>query len=310
MAKLFFKKTRLPQVMIPYPGPCADDETQDVFLYLRPETNGVLIESLLLRIVKNEKYAAHCKVIYLANMPGDYIVRKRIIEQHYALKIKFAHLGKVAFTPFMIKKFENYFLENFFTAKIIGAYEAIHKLKIDPEELFKLWVPPHHFAIINGQTIKYYNGYYILNYDIPALLHKNSRQTDFAVMIFRSSLSRTDFHYLVEDMRSALIAEQILGPERPLSRTFHYSSGPFEQILDGIGYLYNPKGKHLPLDQISFYNYLLRNGISRRAIQRAIRNPIMRFKTEDGIIEENIFQYTASATYQEALDKFRQRISA
>lgn len=312
MRKYITRNVRIPTVLIEYPGPLQHEDTQDVFLYLRPESNGILVESLLFRVIKSKLYSDKCEVVYLANMPGEFIVKNRIIDQHYAVKIRFARLGKAAFSRSMQEKFERYFLSSFQESKIIGGFQAPHRLNISDEDLFKLWVPPHHFAVINGQTIKRYNDYFIVNYDIPAILHKNSRKTDFAVMIFRSRLSRTEFHYLVEEMRHLLVAEHAVAADRPLSRTFHYSSGPFEQILDGIGYLYDKNGNHLPLEQLSFCDFLLRHGISKKTILEVIRNPIMRFHSaeneSDEIFEENIFNYTADTSYEEALAKLKQRI--
>jgi hypothetical protein len=300
---------RTPTVLIPYGGPSLEPGAQDIFLYLRPETNGVLVESLLFHVIKSEKYADKCVVVYLANMPGDFIVKNRIIEQHYAIKIKFARLGKIAFTRAMQEKFEQFFLVPFHEAKIIGAFTMMRLLNISYEELFKLWVPPHHFAVINGQTIKKFDDYFIVNYDIPAILHRNSRKTDSAVMIFRSFLSRTEFHYMVEDMRQLLVEENIIAADRPLARTFHYSMGPFEQILDGIGYLYNENAQHLPLDEINFCAYLLKHGIKKETIIKSIRNPIMQFRiNENEIIEENLFIFTRDENYSSALDKYLLRV--
>jgi hypothetical protein len=151
-------------------------------------------------------------------------------------------------------------------------------------------------------------GYYIVNYDIPALLHKNSRKTDIAVMICRSGLSKEEYHNLVQEMGERLIEEKVVTHDRPLARTFHYSRSPFEQILDGIGYLYDGAGKHLSYSSLSFMKYLLENDCTEEQVLKAIQSPIMRFRTDDGIIEENIFSITDDATYKEALHLFKQRM--
>jgi hypothetical protein len=309
MRKIITKNVRLPSIIIPYAGPILELGAQDVFLYLRPESNGVLIESLLMRVIKSDMYSKKCSVVYLANMPGDFMIKNRIIEQHYSLKIRFARLGKIAFTRAMQEKFEKIFLISFREAKIIGALAALRLFNLSYEELFKLWVPPHHFAIIDGQTIKKYDGHYIVNYDIPAILHRNSRRTDFAVMLFRSLLTRTEFHYMVEDMHNQLVAENIIKTDRPLSRTFHYSAGPFEQILDGIGYLYDQEARHLPVESISFFAYLLDHGVTKEAIMKAMKNPIMQFRGADNeVFEENLFSYTIDETFKGALEKYLTRV--
>jgi hypothetical protein len=301
---------RLPTVIITFPGPSFEPGIQDIFLYLRPETNGVLVESMLLRVIKgNSVYCNKCKIAYLANIPGDFIVKKRIVQQHYGIKIRFARLGKRAFTGSMQKKFTEHFKIPFKDAPIIGSFAALKRFKMPYEDLFKIWVPSENFAVINGQSIKLYQDYFIVNYDIPALLHKNSRKTDIAVMICRSSLSKEEYSALVAEMGKSLVAEKVVAEDRPLARTFHYSSGPFEQILDGIGYLYGNDGSHLHLSSISFMAYLLKHGFSQKQILSAVYNPIMRFRTAEGdYLEENIYSLTKNSTYEEAMGIFSRRL--
>jgi hypothetical protein len=309
--KYITKNVRLPKVLIPYPGPILTPGAQDVFLYLRPESNGVLVESLLFRVFKSQTYSQKFAVVYLANMTGEFVVKNRIIEQHYALKIKFARFGKAAFTRTMQENFARRFGIPFRDAKIVGSFGADRLLGMSYEDLFRLWVPPENYAVIAGQNIKKYDEYFIVNYDIPAILHKNSRRTDFAVMICRSLLSRPEFHELVTEMQRRLVEEGVIPEDRPLTRTFHYSTGPFEQILDGIGYLFDAQINHLPLQSISFAAYLIRNGVGKETILRAVRNPILRFRDPDGsVFEENLFTYTMDETYPGALEKFRQQVGA
>jgi hypothetical protein len=307
--KYVTKNIRLPKVLVPYPGPILEPGAQDVFLYLRPEANGVLVESLLFRVFKSQTYAQKFTVVYLANMTGDFVVKNRIIEQHYALKISFARFGKAAFTRSMQKKFEERFGVPFREARIIPSFGANRLLGLSYEELFRLWVPPENYAVIAGQSVKKYGDWFIVNYDIPAILHKNSRRTDFAVMICRSLLTRSEFHELVTEMHRRLVSEGAIPPDRPLARTFHYSAGPFEQIQDGIGYLFDTEINHLPLHSISFAAYLMANDVGSEAILRAVRHPILRFRDPDGsVFEENLFSYTMDETYPGALEKFNRRV--
>jgi hypothetical protein len=307
MLKLKTRNVRLPTVLVPFGGPLIDDGAQDIFLYLRPESNGVLVESILFKVVRqNRLYREKCELVYLANIPGDFIIKNKIIEQHYHLKIHFARRGKKAFTPSMQQSFEKYFNMPFARSKIVGSFTALRILNLDYEELFKLWVPVYDLAIIHGQTIKRVNDLFIVNYDIPAILHRNSRKTDIATMLFRSYLSQQEFHHMVEDMRKLLVRERVIQADRPLARTFHYSRGPFEQILDGIGYLYSKDAQHLPLQSISFAHFLVKNGYHKHDILQIIRNPIVNFETDNGgIIEENIFSYTSEDTFAQALNKFK-----
>ena len=75
---------RNPTVLIPYAGVCTDRSCHDVFVYLRPETNGVEVESTLFRVVKgNQEYRETVKLVYLANIHVSFIQRNRIVEQYY-----------------------------------------------------------------------------------------------------------------------------------------------------------------------------------------------------------------------------------
>ncbi len=295
-------ETRKPTVIIPYDGPRYDGRCNDVVLYLRPETNGVMVESILFRVIKNKAlYRKNIKICYLANLPGDFIIRNRIIERHYSVRIYFAVNGKGAFTPFMKKRFEEFFGQSFREAKIVGAFEALKVLNIGYDELFNLWVPRESILTIDGQIIKRYRDLYIVNYDIPAILHKNNNRTDIAVMIFRSTLGSEIFRKMINEMAFEFIEEKILNPEKPLSRIFHYSKGPFEQVLDGMGYIYKPDSEHIPYREISFYRYLLERGLSEKLIEGIISHPIVQVKSKDNRkVEDSIFTYTAWMDYQEA----------
>ena len=73
-----------PTVVIPYAGTSDDLRCRDIFVYLRPETNGVLAESSLLRVIGNSSlYRERIELIYLANIPGEFIIENKIVEDHY-----------------------------------------------------------------------------------------------------------------------------------------------------------------------------------------------------------------------------------
>ncbi len=132
----------LPKVLIPYPGPTGDPRQQDIFVYLRPETNGVRVESAVLKVIEHcPAYKQDMNLVYLANVPGEYITEQHIVEHYYALKLDFAVYGKDRFTPHMKEAFTQAFRLPFAEADIIGSFEALRRLKLGPEELFALWVP-------------------------------------------------------------------------------------------------------------------------------------------------------------------------
>ncbi|MBB6482062.1 hypothetical protein [Spirochaeta isovalerica] len=293
---------RQPTVIVPYGGPDSSGRVDDIFLYLRPESNGVLVESTLMTVLRGQKqYRDNAELVYLANLPGDFIMDNHVIEEHYSINYKFAAGGRKCFTPMMKKRFEEHYGVLFDDCDVVGSFDALDLLSLSEEELFSIWVPFEDILFVNGQSVKKYKDLYIINYDIPALLHKNNYATDIAVMVLRSSLSLKDFHRMIVSMEEALVSRGIMDNSKPPSRYFHFSKSPFEQILDGMGYLYTPEGDHLPLENISFTVSLLENGFSMDEIQGIMKYPIMGFEEKGNLIEDNVFIRTRNKTFSEAL---------
>lgn len=293
---------RTPTIMIPYRGPCRNPRVHDLAIYLRPETNGVKVESTILKIIHGDPdYRATLNIVYLANLPGDFIRRKGIIEEHYALRIRFAREGRRGFTETMKRRFEEFFHVPFDEANVLGAFEALDALGLSEEELFGLWVPKAQVTRIHGQHIKRYRGCYVVNYDIPRLLHLYSDDTDIFSMILRCFLPYSEIHRLIDEISLALKDEAILSDTALYSHVFHYSKGPFEQILDGIGTIYEDGDRHVPLSDLSFLDYLLRQGCDEADILRALREPILHFLGDQGRREEdNLFDRTFENSFAEA----------
>lgn len=300
----------MPQVLVPYPGPEADPDIQDIFVYMRPETNGVVGEREVLRVVEDcPQYKVDLHLIYLANIPGEFIVRNHIVERHYAVKMSFAVHGKRLFTERMKKRFREHFDTEFESAPIIGAFEALDRLDVRAEELFSQWVDEPDILVVDGQTVKRVGAFFVVNYDIPALIHKNNRNTDIAVMLFRTRMGYEDFLSLTSKMRRGFIERGMLGSQGSLSRVFHYSKSPLEQILDGLGYLYSPQADHVPMRGLSFAAFLLHHGVSEAQIRGLLDNPIATFETGRGRIEDSVIRYTRNESYQRALEKIRTMVS-
>ncbi len=273
----------LPTIIVPYPGPATDPNYQDIFVALRPETNGVLVESTMLKVLKStEKYCSAMELIYMANFPGEFIVKNNIIEQYYALKLHFAVMGREAFTPAMITSFENYFHRSFEDSEIIGAFQALKIFDISAEELFSLWVSKNSVCTINGQSVKHIRGMYVINYDIPAIIHKNNQGTDIAVMAFRTALNNTNLEQLFRSMHDALIKVGIVRSRYDMSRAFHYSKGPLEQILDGIAYLHTQDRRRIGLNDFTCARYLMDQGVDAAFICGILMNPTVALPFVDG----------------------------
>ena len=78
-----------PSILVPYPGPDSAPDALDVFVYLRPETNGVAVESTVLKVVRECRgRESDIDLVYMANVPGSHIVRRRIVERHYSLRLQ------------------------------------------------------------------------------------------------------------------------------------------------------------------------------------------------------------------------------
>ncbi len=296
-----------PSVLVPYPGLGDDPAAQDVFVYLRPESNGVLVESTMLRVIQHDPdYRRSIFLVYLANLPGEFIARNHIVEEHYSIKLRFAVHGGRLFTPRMRESFSRHFGVPFDPKKVIGSFEALRIMGRTPDELFRLWVGDDDFCVLDGQSIKRHDGLFVVNYDIPALIQKNSAATDIAVMIFRTTLGYEAFGKIILAMQNALLDVKILSPGIPFSRVFHYSKSPFEQILDGIGYLYSPDGKHIDPGNLSFSRYLRDRGVDFPVLKGIFRNPIFLFREPDGVLrEDSIYAYTQDDSFEAAWNKLR-----
>jgi hypothetical protein len=254
----------------------------------------------------NRRYREGVHICYLANIPGDYMVHSKMVEQHYHLKISFAQRGAHLFTPYMKTVFQDHFQEPFRQEIVLGSFAALEEFGLTPEDLFHLRVPPAEMLEVNGQSIKRFKDRYIVNYDIPAILQKNRGQTDIAVMVFRSELTDDLFRQLIAEMGNALRREKIISPQMPVSHVFHYSKGPFEFILDAEGFLLNPQGRRVPLGQHRFSQFLRRRGISVKKLERLLRYPILLYRgTDDTLVEREIIGYTFGDGFEEAYQKLQ-----
>lgn len=295
--------------MVPYDGPCTDREVQDVVLHLRPEANGVRTESCMLKVLREDpSYRDVYNLAYLANLPGPFITERRIVERRYGLRERFAREGGAAFTPTMRRLFEAHFGVAFDAAAVVGAYEALGRLKMDEEQLFDVWVDERDFTRIHQQSIKRVADLYVVNYDIPALLRRDNQETDVFAMILRSFAPYAELRALVDRMCAALEEAGIISVRRPPSRIFHYSTGPFMQVADGTCYVRALSGDPVAIEELSFGAYAAARGVTRGEIEGVLSEPIMSFHTSNGVAERHIFDRTYECSYAEALERLRERV--
>ena len=296
-------KRVLPDILIPYRGLDADlRDAQDIFIYMRPETNGIRCESMIVKAIESSPlYRTAIQLVYMANIPGEFVREQRLLERHYAHKIMFAAHDKSVFTEHMRNKFSEHFNIDFDDAPIIGAFSALRALDMSADELFNQWVNRSKMIVVNGQSIKYINGYYVVNYDIPALLHKHTSETDIAVMLFRVRASYKEFREISNNIYDTLSQNDVLKKGSHHSRIFHYSKSPFEQLLDGIGYLLYPDGSHVELRDMPFAHYLISHGVPLQKIHDAIKRPIVRFRDSNNQLSEcHLMVFTENYSYEES----------
>jgi hypothetical protein len=291
-----------PKIIVPFranpgEGRCTDF-CQDMVVYLRPETNGIQTESVLFRVFKDPVWHSKVELAYLANVPGQFLLDRGVVERHYNHRIRFAKHGADAFTPAMKDTFSRFFGLPFDKARIVGAFEALSLLKLDEEALFRIWVPVYDLLEMEGQLVKRVaDDLFVVNYDIPALLLKHHETTDVAAMVFRTELSYEEFKPAVDQIRLSLVKEGLLDPDKPEHRVFHWSRGPFEQLLDAQGYVYTVRDEPVPLSDLAFGRYLLERGESEASILKALWDPFSTGK--------NLFTATLFDTFDQAYAQFR-----
>lgn len=291
-----------PKIIVPFRSAFGDgrctDFCQDMIVYLRPETNGIHTESVLFRVFKDPVWHSKVDLVYLANIPGAFLLDRGVVERHYSHRIRFAREGPRAFTPAMRETFSRFFGMPFDKARVVGAFEALSLLRLDEEALFKIWVPVYDLLDLEGQLVKRVaDNLFVVNYDIPALLTKHHAATDVAAMAFRTELSYEEFQPAVDQIRSSLVNEGLLDPDKPEHRVFHWSRGPFEQLLDAQGYVYTVRDEPVALGDLAFGRYLLDRGETEESILEALRDPFATGK--------NLFTATLFDTFEQAHAQFR-----
>lgn len=294
---------RVPSILIPYAGVADSKRTQDVFVLMRPETNGIIGEKVIMNTIRccPEYVTKEIQMVYLANIPSDTLIANRIYEHYHALKIHFATRGGAIFTPSMRRAFMAYFNEEFDERRIIGAFPALNTLSVTAEQLFAVRVDTKDMLILNGQSIKKYAEYFIVNYSVPALVHRYSLQYDIAVMCFRMDKSYDYFEPLTKKMRTELIAEGVITKDALAGSAFHYSYGPFNQLRDAASFLLNEQAEHIDLAQFSFAHYLCQRGITIDILRHLIINPIVIIRNHlQDEQEVSLVDYTRGMSYAEA----------
>lgn len=294
-------KSRRPKVLVPYAGADPDADSLDIFVYLRPETNGMAVESTILSVIqKCEQYRSDISLIYMANIPGGFIAENRIVERHYAVRLFYAVHGGEAFSDDMQRQFEDFYDESFDPGRLLGAFEALRIFDMRPEDLFSLWVEDDEVTRIAGQVVKRVRDRWVVNYDMPALLHKNNTDTDIAVMAFRTRAGYPQFFALTSQMKRELVTRNLLNSRTPIARAVHISRSPVEQLLDARDYLIDGASECSLWQESSFAHFLTGKGLDMRQVQGLIEHPIVRFNFGvDAPLDQNLLDLCEGFTYED-----------
>ena len=326
-------KSTQPHILCHYSGKGKKNE-QDIFILLRPKTNCYQIESLILSVLRSSQYYKKFFWLeYMANLPGTFLAFRNVMNMHYRHRYYFTIHGKESFTPSMRKKFEQRFHRNFDNSNIISSFEALKQLNISEVELAQYWLCTKEGVhdYIEGQTISKIcddnnEELFIINYDIPSLMMQHHEGTNCAVLMFRTLLSYQQFHILIKEVihnifvhvseftdmykDNKILQNYFFLTENELlhggyKRFFHYSNGPFEQLHDGIDFLYDSDGNHIALKDMTFAHYLHTHNVDMLELIASLRNPIGLFDINNTWEEHSLYSATYHMNYTQALSMFK-----
>ncbi len=273
-----------PDILIEYKKNL-DNFTPVTVIYVRPESNQLSYEKAIIKGIHQ-----HTDIIYMANLNGILFIKDALILEHHSSQYHFAIFGKseIAKYPEMVTKFENYFNISFEKAEVIGAFDAILKLKITQDELFKTFVKDKNFLRYYGQTIKKVKNYYIVNYDIPALIEKYNPTVNVFVVV--AKLKNTDFSFsdlnqsiskeIMSDSKSPIIDLNInkftnLHWKEKVKRTYHFSNNHIMAMFDMMDFVFNIDGSHINFDETPLGHILLKNNIDQDILIKLKEYPIV-----------------------------------
>ena len=273
---------------------------------VRPETNKVDYEAVIIKSI--EPYA---EVVYLASLSGCLLNKKAIVASHYSSQLQFAINGKEEMQkyPQMQKRFEEKFKINFHEAKIIGSYEAIvdYKIKNSADELFGTMVPEEDFLEMYGHTIKKIEGYFVLNYAIPAVITRHHDDTAVFIIAIRLKNSKYRFcgihHLIYQNMRKNK-AVSFLDLEKrrylpwydQVRRTYHISRSHIEAMFDLTDYVFKNQSQRIFFTETPLGQKLLQEDVfDKESLEERLttlkENPMVYLKLEDGGLQlANIIQ--------------------
>ncbi len=275
--------TLAPDIMIDYDSNL-EKKLPVCVIYLRPDTNILSYEHALLKGI--EQYA---KVIYMANLNGGIFIKNALILDHYAYEYKYSIYAKqeIAKFPEMISEFENHFKEKFEKARIIGAFESLILLGLSPQKLFDYIVEEKDFLKFYGNTIKKIRGFYIINYNIPALIEKYDTKTNIFILAIQFKSDKYSFKEINDsiidniknDRHTPIIDEKKFKKNMDLcekvKRTYHISTSHIKSMFDMTDFIFKRDGSQITFSETPMGKLLIENNIPEFKIKQIKDYPIV-----------------------------------
>lgn len=257
-----------PDILIPY-NIDYHNHLPIALVYVRPGTNKLNYEKAILLGVQ-----PFGKVVYLSNLNGRIFIKDALIIDHYSTQYYFTIYAKKAIQKFpeMVEKFETHFQIKMEDAKIIGAFDAQINLGMTQEQLFDTFTSEKDFKKMYGQTIKKIKDFYVVNYDIPAIINKYTPESDVFVIAIELENKNIDFHELNQQIFETLksnIRTPIIDEEKytehewyeKVKRTYHISQNHVASMFDMVDFVFLSDDKHVRFGDIPLGRMIIEKGV-------------------------------------------------
>jgi hypothetical protein len=264
-----------PDILIPFNKKLSLDYSCIVPVYVRPETNRVDYESVIIKSISSIG-----KPVFMANYNGGVIRQKHILRNHYFYRYVFALHGKNEMRkyPELIDLFEKKFKTSYENAAIYGSFEFLKDKSLcgdmKEDDLFNIYVPFDDFLKFHGLTIKKIGDFYIVNYDIPAVMSKYTDDSNIFVLMLsvNNAVNFRDVNFKIyqkfeeEDISKLLNANEAvdLTWEERVKRTYHISHNYIEAMFDMTDFILYDDYSHL---------HYIDTPLGKELVQRNIINP-------------------------------------
>ncbi|MBP7552552.1 MAG: hypothetical protein KA885_03925 [Spirochaetes bacterium] len=256
-----------PDILIDY----FDDRTNNnpmIVIYVRPETNEVHYEKALILGV-----SPYANAVYLANLSGKIFLKNALILDHYASQYRFSiNAGKeIEKYPEMVERFEKHFGVSLDKAKVVGSFDAMPKLDMNADEMFDTIVDQKDFLNFYGQTIKKIKDYYVVNYNIPALVKRYTPDINIFVLAAKSKnpecdfeeINQSIFEQMKQNAKTPIVDEVLLKQlkwNEKIKRTYHISKNHIMAMFDMMDFIFKSNGERIgfidtPLGRRLIENY-------------------------------------------------------